>query len=94
VKLTILDMLGSPNFIYQIYNGSGADPDIRTASETIQQVFEGYFDNNETPYELSPFTGRSDYGVRTMERTSIGHCRHFCLDNDQWRLMISNTIRH
>jgi Zn-dependent M28 family amino/carboxypeptidase len=56
------DMLGSPNFVYGIYNGSGAAENIRQASEKIQSFFESYFSGQSLPYELEPFTGRSDYG--------------------------------
>jgi len=56
------DMLGSPNFIYGIYNGSGAAANISQASVTIQDVFISYFTQNSLPFDLTPFSGRSDYG--------------------------------
>jgi len=56
------DMLGSPNFVFGIYNGSGADESIRVKSEQIQTQFEKYFKETNTSYILTPFTGRSDYG--------------------------------
>jgi len=57
-----LDMLGSPNFFYGIYNGSGAAPDIREKCVIIQREFERYMRTNGKPYLLTPFSGRSDYG--------------------------------
>ncbi|XP_064391204.1 probable lipoprotein aminopeptidase LpqL [Halichondria panicea] len=57
------DMIGSPNYIRQIYNGSDAEnPLVREASITIQELFVERFKSLELPYKLTPFTGRSDYG--------------------------------
>jgi Zn-dependent M28 family amino/carboxypeptidase len=59
-----LDMIGSPNYFRGIYNGSGAEPNIRSGSVAIQAVFEEAFaEQDGSPgYELTEFTGRSDYG--------------------------------
>jgi len=57
-----IDMLGSPNFFYGIYNGSGASPDIRDRCVLITKEFEQFFQNQQQPYDLTDFTGRSDYG--------------------------------
>jgi len=56
------DMLASPNYIFGIYNGSSAPLPIRNLSAAIQKQFEHVFETAGTPYELLPFTGRSDYG--------------------------------
>lgn len=55
-------MVGSPNYFIGIYNGSMANETIKTACETIQELFQEAFDNRGLPYKLTPFTGRSDYG--------------------------------
>ena len=56
------DMIGSPNFMRGIYDGSGAAPEIRSGSVQIQNLFETYFTFNNLNFTLTPFTGRSDYG--------------------------------
>jgi len=56
------DMVGSPNFFYGIYNGSGAAPIIRNRCVQIQRQFEASIGNMGEPYDLTPFSGRSDYG--------------------------------
>lgn len=56
------DMLGSPNYVLSIYNGTGANETIRPQSERIQMEFEKYFKANGVPFTLSAFDGRSDYG--------------------------------
>jgi hypothetical protein len=45
-----------------ILNGSMASENIRKQSTKIQTVFEDHFNEEALPYELAPFTGRSDYG--------------------------------
>lgn len=56
-------MLGAPNYVRYVYNGSNAeDPNIRVASMAITNLFLEYFDGQHLPTELSDFTGRSDYG--------------------------------
>jgi len=56
------DMVGSPNFFYGIYNGTGAAPEIRDRCVQIQRQFEGAIGGQSKPYGLTPFNGRSDYG--------------------------------
>jgi len=57
------DMLGAPNYIRYIYNGSNAalEP-IRGPSMNVTNIFADYFNQSGLPYELTAFTGRSDYG--------------------------------
>jgi Zn-dependent M28 family amino/carboxypeptidase len=56
------DMIGSPNFFYGIYNGSGAAPIIRDKCILIQREFEAAITSLSKPFRLTPFSGRSDYG--------------------------------
>jgi Zn-dependent M28 family amino/carboxypeptidase len=53
------DMIASPNYIMGVYNGTSSS----VQSGNIQKVFEDYFNDNEIPFVLTPFTGRSDYGL-------------------------------
>ena len=56
------DMLGSPNYIRGVYDGEGADIDIRTGSVNIEQLFTTFFNFENLAWNLTEFTGRSDYG--------------------------------
>eukprot|EP00027_Filamoeba_sp_ATCC50430_P012883 CAMPEP_0168564744 /NCGR_PEP_ID=MMETSP0413-20121227/13420_1 /TAXON_ID=136452 /ORGANISM="Filamoeba nolandi, Strain NC-AS-23-1" /LENGTH=493 /DNA_ID=CAMNT_0008596459 /DNA_START=40 /DNA_END=1521 /DNA_ORIENTATION=- len=56
------DMEGSPNFFRGIYNGSGASQDIVKGCIFLQNIFEDWFAQEGLFYDLTPFTGRSDYG--------------------------------
>jgi len=56
------DMLGSPNYFRGVYDGNGAASDIRTGSVNIQNLLTTYFDFADLPWNLTAFTGRSDYG--------------------------------
>jgi hypothetical protein len=53
-----LDMVGSPNYFYGIYNGTNHS----LPAGVIQGVFEDYATSQNIPHEPTPFTGRSDYG--------------------------------
>jgi Zn-dependent M28 family amino/carboxypeptidase len=60
------DMIGSPNYMFGIYDGDdsdgeGAGPGPAGSAE-IEEVFEAYFDRREVPHNGTDFTGRSDYG--------------------------------
>lgn len=76
-----LDMIGSPNKFYGIYNGTMADEPIRKRSEYIASLFIEYMnlDTNKRgsgpskpiPYDLIPFDGRSDYGPFIANGTYI-----------------------
>jgi len=57
------DMLGSPNFMRGIHNGSSGPEDVRHGSALIQQLLEGYFQSQELPFMLTEFDGRSDYAA-------------------------------
>jgi Zn-dependent M28 family amino/carboxypeptidase len=60
------DMIGSPNYVFGIYDGddsdavgSGPGP---AGSAQIEKVFENFFDARGEPSKGTDFTGRSDYG--------------------------------
>ncbi|HEX7222407.1 MAG TPA: M28 family peptidase, partial [Candidatus Limnocylindrales bacterium] len=60
------DMVGSPNYVFFIYDGdnsdgvgAGAGP---LGSAEIEKTFEGYFTMVGEPFKGTDFTGRSDYG--------------------------------
>jgi len=52
------DMLGSPNYFVGVYNGTSDS----VGSGAIEGLFADFFDGNNLPFDLTPFTGRSDYG--------------------------------
>ena len=60
------DMIGSPNFVYFVYDGDDSDvvgagpgPD---GSAAIEKTFEAFYDSRGLPYKGTDFSGRSDYG--------------------------------
>jgi Zn-dependent M28 family amino/carboxypeptidase len=60
------DMIGSPNFVYFIYDGDdsdavGAGPGPE-GSAAIEEFFEGFYEARALPYKGTDFSGRSDYG--------------------------------
>jgi len=59
------DMIGSPNYIFMIYDGneSGfpAPVDVPEGSVQIENLFERYFTSVDKPYDDAEFSGRSDY---------------------------------
>jgi Zn-dependent M28 family amino/carboxypeptidase len=60
------DMIGSPNYFFGVYDGddsSGtATVDIPEGSAAIEDVFQGFYDSRDLPYQDTDFSGRSDYG--------------------------------
>jgi Zn-dependent M28 family amino/carboxypeptidase len=58
------DMIGSPNFVRQVYDGDGSDtPDAGpNGSAIIEDVFNKYFRKQRLSFEATAFDGRSDYG--------------------------------
>jgi Zn-dependent M28 family amino/carboxypeptidase len=58
------DMLGSPNFARQIYDGDGSSTPLAgpTGSDEIEAVFERHFGAQNLASEPTAFSGRSDYG--------------------------------
>ena len=61
------DMIGSPNFIYGVYDADESSYDapagvaIPEGSEALEDLFETFFTWQGIPYEDSEFSGRSDY---------------------------------
>lgn len=56
------DMLGSPNYVSQIHNGTDAPANVRNGSLVIQRLFEQFFNQIlKKPYELTGMGGGSDY---------------------------------
>jgi aminopeptidase Y len=60
-----IDTLGSPNYVYFVYDGDDSDgvgagpgPD---GSAAIEQAFQAFYDSRGVPYKGEDFTGRSDY---------------------------------
>ena len=60
------DMLGSPNYIFGIYDGKTAPP--TTPNRTLQgniklsEEFRHYFDTLKLPWNYTDLNGRTDYG--------------------------------
>ncbi|TGJ86846.1 hypothetical protein E0Z10_g1884 [Xylaria hypoxylon] len=53
------DMMGSPNFAYQIYNATNAvNP---TGSEQLRDIYVDWYQSKGLNYTFIPFDGRSDY---------------------------------
>jgi len=60
------DMIGSPNYVFSIYDGDnsdgiGAGPG-PNGSAQIEQTFELYYSTLGEPFKGTDFSGRSDYG--------------------------------
>lgn len=60
------DMIGSPNYVFFIYDGDDSDgvgagpgPD---GSAQIEKTYEEFFEMRGEPYKGTDFSGRSDYG--------------------------------
>ncbi len=60
------DMVGSPNYIFGVYDGddsSGtATTPIPDGSAAVEDVFEKFYADRGIPYQDTEFSGRSDYG--------------------------------
>ncbi|KAL7655863.1 Aminopeptidase Y [Aspergillus niger] len=53
------DMLGSPNFAYQVYNATNAvNPE---GSEELRDLYTEFYEDHGFNYTYIPFDGRSDY---------------------------------
>ncbi len=60
------DMIGSPNYVFMIYDGDdsdavGAGPGPEGSAQ-IEQFFESFYENRGQPFRGTDFSGRSDYG--------------------------------
>ena len=60
------DMIGSPNYVFFIYDGDDSDVEGEgpgpAGSAQIEATFERFFDSRGIPYKGTDFDGRSDYG--------------------------------
>ena len=60
------DMVGSPNYVFFIYDGDNSDgvgaPAGPAGSAAIEATFEDYFNLVGEPFKGTDFSGRSDYG--------------------------------
>jgi len=60
------DMVGSPNYVFFIYDGDDSDsvgaPAGPDGSAAIEMTFERYYTDLGIPFKSTDFTGRSDYG--------------------------------
>jgi Zn-dependent M28 family amino/carboxypeptidase len=70
------DMIGSPNYVFFIYDGDDSDgvgagpgPD---GSAQIEALFERFYDQIGEPYKGTDFSGRSDYGPFIAEGIPSG----------------------
>jgi Zn-dependent M28 family amino/carboxypeptidase len=58
------DMVASPNYARQVYDGDGSEPDFPAGpggSGFIESLFTSWFDSQDQAHEPIPFDGRSDY---------------------------------
>lgn len=53
------DMMGSPNFAYQIYNATNDDSP--TGSQELRDLYVDWYEKQGLNYTFIPFDGRSDY---------------------------------
>lgn len=71
-----LDMIGSPNFIFGIYNGASAPTSTpakaKPGSLKVTTLFQTWFDQNKLPWDNTNFDGRSDYGPFLAEGVVCG----------------------
>ena len=60
------DMVGSPNYVFFVYDGDDSDasgaPAGPPGSKEIEDVYEAYYTSRGIPYKGTDFSGRSDYG--------------------------------
>ncbi|DAA75751.1 TPA_exp: putative leucine aminopeptidase 2 LAP2 [Trichophyton benhamiae CBS 112371] len=75
VKLYLnFDMIGSPNFANQIYDGDGSAYNMTgpAGSAEIEYLFEKFFDDQGIPHQPTAFTGRSDYSAFIKRNVPAG----------------------
>jgi Zn-dependent M28 family amino/carboxypeptidase len=70
------DMLGSPNYIFGIYDGRTANNNTPSqalpGSNKITALFKQWFDQQNLPCDYTDFSGRSDYGPFLAEGIVAG----------------------
>lgn len=75
IKLYLnFDMIASPNYEFGIFDGDGGDFNITgpSGSDSIQHLFEEYFDSRDLNHTTIALTGRSDYGPFQTAGIPIG----------------------
>ncbi len=59
------DMIGSPNYVFQVYDADQSTFEARSTvpkgSVAIEDLFESFYTLRDEPYDDSAFDGRSDY---------------------------------
>jgi Zn-dependent M28 family amino/carboxypeptidase len=66
------DMVGSPNYVRFVYDGSGdVGPAGPAGSTAIEDLFNGFYASRGLAFEPTPFDGRSDYGPFIAEGVDI-----------------------
>ncbi|CAF3396152.1 unnamed protein product [Rotaria socialis] len=70
------DMLGSPNYIFGIYDGKTANSDTPVTalpgSNKMTALYRQWFDEQKLPWNYTDFSGRSDYGPFLAEGIVAG----------------------
>ncbi|CAF0965679.1 unnamed protein product [Rotaria magnacalcarata] len=70
------DMLGSPNYIFGIYDGKTANSDTPVTalpgSNKMTALYRQWFDEQNLPWNYTDFSGRSDYGPFLAEGIVAG----------------------
>jgi aminopeptidase Y len=60
------DMVGSPNYVFMVYDGDDSDaagaPAGPPGSAQIETTFEAFYTARDLPFKGTDFSGRSDYG--------------------------------
>ena len=60
------DMVGSPNYVFFVYDGDNSDatgaPAGPLGSAAIEKLYEGFYSARNIPFKGTDFSGRSDYG--------------------------------
>ena len=74
------DMVGSPNYVFFIYDGDNSD-DVGAGpgpagSAQIEKTFERYYTSVGEPFKGTDFTGRSDYGPFIAVGIPVGWAVH------------------
>jgi Zn-dependent M28 family amino/carboxypeptidase len=74
VAMLDFDMIASPNFALQIYDGDGSEFGIAgpNGSGNVEKVFQDFFDARGLYTERIPFDGRSDYDGFTSVGIAAG----------------------
>lgn len=57
------DMMASPNYQYEIFDGDGSTFNVtgQAGSDSIEELFEDYFESRDLNYTAGELDGRSDY---------------------------------